>query len=165
MIASSNGCGGLRAAVRGLACEWLCRQALQRKAVMLLPVRRTSEAILAVCAVFFACAAAAQSSPAQATPAQQPAENPQPANPQSVEPQSNSTPGSPTQAEPAQPAPEWKTFSFPDEGFSALFPSQPAKQKQSVPADKVTLELRSYTVETAAMAVEVGVCDYGDAIH
>jgi hypothetical protein len=61
---------------------------------------------------------------------------------------------------------EWKSFSYPSEGFRASFPSEPTKQTRDVPTAAGSFELRTYLVETSggAYAFFVGVCDYGDAI-
>jgi len=124
---------------------------------MLRAMRRKSHFRLFACVAFLGGAATAQSPPAQMAP-EPPATQTQPSQSQSAGPAGP--------ASPAEPAPlQWKTYSFPDDGFSASFPSQPATQKQIVPADSATLELRNYTVETPSLALEVGVCDYGDAIH
>jgi glucose/arabinose dehydrogenase len=77
--------------------------------------------------------------------------------------QTQAPPSSAAQPPPVQP-PEWKTYRYPADGFSASFPSEPVAQKQHVPTGTVTLELRNYTVATETVTVEVGVCDYGDAI-
>jgi hypothetical protein len=77
--------------------------------------------------------------------------------------QTQPPPSSAARPQPEQP-PEWKTYRYPDDGFSASFPSEPLEQKQHVPTGTVTLELRNYTVATGTVTVEVGVCDYGDAI-
>jgi hypothetical protein len=58
-------------------------------------------------------------------------------------------------------APEWKTYSYATDGFSASFPSQPAFQKRNIPTEAGSFELRSYTVEDGDVAIFVGVCDYG----
>jgi hypothetical protein len=88
------------------------------------------------------------------------------AQPQAAAPPAAQSPGAqPPRPESQAGQPDWKSYNFTDEGFSALFPSQPVKQKQNIPADKITLELRSYTVETPSLALEVVVCDFGDAIH
>jgi hypothetical protein len=67
-----------------------------------------------------------------------------------------------TQVAPPQAA-EWKTYSFPAEGFSASFPAQPIEQKQTVPTDAGTFELHTYIAASDVVALYVGVCDYGDA--
>lgn len=58
---------------------------------------------------------------------------------------------------------EWKTYSFPAEGFSILFPTQPTEQKQAVPTDAGSFELHTYLAASDTVALYVGVCDYGDA--
>jgi hypothetical protein len=61
-------------------------------------------------------------------------------------------------------APQWKTYSYPADGFSTSFPSEPTMQKQNVPTEKGSFELRAYLAEDGQAAVFVGVCDYGTAI-
>jgi hypothetical protein len=61
-------------------------------------------------------------------------------------------------------APQWKTYSYPADGFSASFPGEPTLQKKDVPTEKGNFELRAYLVEDGQAAVFVGVCDYGTAI-
>jgi hypothetical protein len=61
-------------------------------------------------------------------------------------------------------APQWKTYSYPADGFSASFPGEPTMQKQNVPTEKGSFELRAYLVEDGQAAVFVGVCDYGSAV-
>jgi hypothetical protein len=58
----------------------------------------------------------------------------------------------------------WKTYSYPADGFSSTFPSEPAMQKKDVPTQKGSFELRAYLVQDGDGAVFVGVCDYGSAI-
>lgn len=57
--------------------------------------------------------------------------------------------------------PDWKSYSFPADGFSASFPSLPSLQKQSVTTAASAFELRAYVVQDSTAAVFVGVCDYG----
>jgi hypothetical protein len=60
--------------------------------------------------------------------------------------------------------PEWKTYSYPADGFSVSLPSQPNIQKQNVPTDAGTFELRTYVVDVAPSGMMVGVCDYGSEL-
>jgi hypothetical protein len=60
--------------------------------------------------------------------------------------------------------PAWKTYSYPADGFSATFPSEPELQKKNVPTEKGSFELRAYLAQDGQAAVFVGVCDYGSAI-
>jgi len=62
------------------------------------------------------------------------------------------------------PVPQWKTYSYPTDGFSAIFPFEPGMQKKNVPTDKGTFELRAYLTEDSPSALFVGVCDYGSAV-
>ena len=64
----------------------------------------------------------------------------------------------------AAPAPEWKTYSYPEDGFSAVYPNAPELQKSNVPTDAGTFELRAYLAMDGEAAVFVGVCDYGSAV-
>ena len=58
----------------------------------------------------------------------------------------------------------WKSYSYPADGFSVSFPAEPSMQKQNVPTDAGTFELRAYLAEVGDAAVYVGVCDYGSAV-
>jgi hypothetical protein len=60
--------------------------------------------------------------------------------------------------------PTWQTYSYPADGFSASFPSEPDLQKKNVPTDRGNFELRSYIGTDGEVAMFVGVCDYGSAI-
>jgi hypothetical protein len=73
------------------------------------------------------------------------------------------TPAAPTQSAPMPAAltPAWKSYSYPADGFSASFPSEPELQKRDVPTDAGTFELRSYIGTDGAVAMFIGVCDYG----
>jgi hypothetical protein len=73
-----------------------------------------------------------------------------------------SPPAAPASIPPAQVT-EWKTYSFPAEGFSASFPAEPARQKQAVATDAGTFELRTYLAANDTVALYIGVCDYGEA--
>jgi hypothetical protein len=64
----------------------------------------------------------------------------------------------------AAQAPEWKTYSYPADGFRASFPSEPELQKRSIPTEAGSFELRSYLVQDSAAVLFVGVCDYGAQI-
>lgn len=66
---------------------------------------------------------------------------------------------------PAAQAQEWKTYSYPADGFSASFPSQPEESKRNVDTAAGTFELRSYIVDSGAVALFVGVCDYGATVQ
>ena len=61
----------------------------------------------------------------------------------------------------AVPAPEWKPYRYPVDGFSASFPSSPAVEKQSVPTDAGAFDLVTYEAEDAASTLIAAVCDYG----
>lgn len=63
----------------------------------------------------------------------------------------------------ATPAPEWKTYAYPAEGFSALYPQGPTLNKQNVDTAAGTVEVRSYMVDLGSTALFVAVCDYGQA--
>jgi hypothetical protein len=54
-------------------------------------------------------------------------------------------------------------YEYPSDGFRASFPSKPELQKQNVPTDAGTFELRAYVTESDEAAIYVGVCDYGAA--
>ncbi len=58
----------------------------------------------------------------------------------------------------------WKTYSYPADGFSASYPSEPELQKRDVPTDAGSFELRSYLVQDGQVAMFIGVCDYGQQV-
>jgi hypothetical protein len=60
--------------------------------------------------------------------------------------------------------PGWKPYSYPAEGFRIDFPAQPALQKQNVPTQAGTFELRAYLAQVDPSAYFVGICDYGTAV-
>ena len=64
---------------------------------------------------------------------------------------------------PPAPTPDWKTYSYPADGFSASFAFEPGQQKKNVPTDAGTFELRAYIAQDGEAAMFVGVCDYGTA--
>ena len=55
----------------------------------------------------------------------------------------------------------WQSFGSANDGFRALFPSEPEVSRTSVPAGNDTVELRSYGAQAGDTALYVGVCDYG----
>jgi hypothetical protein len=60
-------------------------------------------------------------------------------------------------------AQQWKTYSYPADGFSAAFPVEPQFSKREIPTDKGSFELRSYIAQDGLVSVMIGVCDYGAA--
>jgi hypothetical protein len=72
-------------------------------------------------------------------------------------------PSAPTPAAPSAQTAKWKTYTHPEDGFSASFPSAPEFQKRDVPTEKGSFELRSYIVEIEPVTIFAGVCDYGSA--
>jgi len=81
----------------------------------------------------------------------------------SIYAQTAPTPSTPAPATPSAQAALWKTFSYPEEGFSVSFPAAPESSKRDVPTEKGSFELRSYIVEIEPVAIFVGICDYGSA--
>jgi len=79
-------------------------------------------------------------------------------------PPAQATPAAPAQAAPA-PAPNWQSYSYPTEGFSAVFPFAPQIEKRNIPTAAGSFELRTYLVEVGSSALFVGVCDYGTAVQ
>jgi len=73
-------------------------------------------------------------------------------------------PSTPPPAASSAPTPESKAYSYPADGFSATFPSEPTMQKKDVPTSAGTFELRAYLAEQGEAAMFVGVCDYGSAV-
>jgi hypothetical protein len=63
----------------------------------------------------------------------------------------------------AAQAPNWQTYSYPADGFSASYPSVPDLQKKEIPTDAGTFEMRSYVGTDGDVAMFVAVCDYGNA--
>src|SRR5271157_2623098 len=72
--------------------------------------------------------------------------------------------GAQTTPAPSTQAPQWKTYSYPADGFSAVFPAEPQMTKRNVPTDAGSFELRAYLAEDGQSALYVGVCGYGSAI-
>lgn len=70
---------------------------------------------------------------------------------------------------PAAPAPApplvWKTYTSSSDGFSVSFPGDPSLQKNNIPTDAGSFELRAYLSEPGSAALFVGVCDYGAAVQ
>ena len=58
-------------------------------------------------------------------------------------------------------APGWQTYSYPSDGFSASYPSQPQLSSKEISTDAGPFELRSYMAEAGDVALFVGVTDYG----
>jgi hypothetical protein len=67
----------------------------------------------------------------------------------------------PRAAAPPPPAPDWKPYPYPADGFTASFPSAPEVEKQNVPTAAGTFEMRTYTAESNSSALIIAVCDYG----
>jgi len=59
------------------------------------------------------------------------------------------------------PAPDWKTYGYPTDGFSASFPVAPTIEKQNVTSGGGTYELRTYEADDSSTALIAAVCDYG----
>ena len=57
---------------------------------------------------------------------------------------------------------EWKSYSYPAEGFQASYPSTPAPERKAVDTQLGTFELRSYVAEAGDVALFIGVCDFGN---
>jgi hypothetical protein len=72
--------------------------------------------------------------------------------------------GAQTAAAPSAPVPEWKSYSYPADGFNASFPFEPQMSKRDVPTDKGSFELRAYLAQDGEAAMFVGICDYGSAV-
>ncbi len=56
---------------------------------------------------------------------------------------------------------EWKSYSYPADGFQASFPSVPDLQKKDIPGEAGSFQLRSYIAQDSGVATFVAVCDYG----
>lgn len=59
--------------------------------------------------------------------------------------------------------PEWKTYSYPADGFSASFPAEPQAQNRDIPTEAGSFKLRTYVIQTGQVVLFVGVCNYGAA--
>jgi glucose/arabinose dehydrogenase len=59
---------------------------------------------------------------------------------------------------------EWKTYSYPADGFSVSLPLEPMMQKKDVPTEKGSFEMHAYLVQETESALVVMACNYGDAI-
>ena len=57
---------------------------------------------------------------------------------------------------------QWKTYSYPADGFSAMFPFEPSQDKKDIESASGTYQLHSYITEDDQVALYVGVCDYGE---
>jgi hypothetical protein len=57
----------------------------------------------------------------------------------------------------------WKSYSYPADGFQASFASMPEVSKKDVPTEKGSFELRTYVAQDASVTMSVGVCDYGSS--
>jgi len=113
-------------------------------------------ALLCLSCLAAGLAARAQMAPATLAPNSHPA--PRPSDPAAL------IETVPAPQEQAAPVPQWKSYSYPADGFSGVFPFEPTMQKKNVPTDKGTFELRAYLTQDSSSAVFVGVCDYGSAI-
>lgn len=60
---------------------------------------------------------------------------------------------------------QWKLYSYPPDGFAALFPSQPDTQKKNIETPAGIFELRSYVASAGDASLFVSVCDYGGAFE
>jgi hypothetical protein len=67
----------------------------------------------------------------------------------------------PAPAAPSAQTVEWKTYSYPEDGFSVSFPSQPQLKKSSLDTKTGEIEVRTYLVILQPAWV-VAVIDYGE---
>ena len=56
---------------------------------------------------------------------------------------------------------DWKTYSYPADGFQASYPSTPEVSKKEIPSEAGSFELRTYIAVVGPAALFIGVCDYG----
>jgi hypothetical protein len=73
-------------------------------------------------------------------------------------------PASTVAASAAVAAPDWKTYPYPADGFSALFPAKPQFEKQNVPTDAGTAEYHAYTAEDGPTSMIAGVTEFGPTL-
>ena len=142
-----------------------------------MPIRRPKivlcrRAVIAASLCFLAnLSAQTQNTQTPTAPPQQ-AQEPQAQTPKSQPPQAQAppaqtpqtqTPKTPASQEqpPQEPNPDWKTYNYPADGFSAAFPSKPAQTTKNVGTDTGTYELHSYLAVDGQTALYIGVCDYG----
>jgi len=59
---------------------------------------------------------------------------------------------------------DWKSYSYPADGFQASYPSAPEITKKDIPTDSGSFELRSYIAQVTPVALFIGVCDYGSKV-
>lgn len=64
----------------------------------------------------------------------------------------------------AQTSPQWKTYPYAADGFSAMFPAQPEMTSQNVNTAAGPFELRSYTVQIDQVALVVDVTNCGTSL-
>ena len=56
---------------------------------------------------------------------------------------------------------DWKPYPYPEDGFSASFPSQPKVQKQDILTEAGKVEMRTYDSDQGSAEFIAAVCDYG----
>jgi hypothetical protein len=59
--------------------------------------------------------------------------------------------------------PQWKTYSYPADGFSVSLPSEPAIEKQNVDTDAGVVELHTYLADDDPGGMMIGVGSFGAA--
>jgi hypothetical protein len=117
-----------------------------------------SATVALLCLLCLAAGLGARAQMAPATLAPNPHPAPRPSDPAAL------IETVPAPQEQTAPVPQWKSYSYPADGFSAVYPFEPDMQKKNVPTDKGTFELRAYLAQDSSSALFVGVCDYGSAI-
>jgi hypothetical protein len=60
---------------------------------------------------------------------------------------------------------DWKSYSYPADGFQASYPTAPEVSKKDIPTEAGPFELRTYIAEVGSAALFIGVCDYGPKNH
>jgi len=60
--------------------------------------------------------------------------------------------------------PEWKSYSYPTDGFHVSFPSAPKVETSTVPTDVGQIELHTYTTSVSETALYIGVSDFGASV-
>ena len=67
---------------------------------------------------------------------------------------------------PASQAPQWKQYSYPEDGFTVTAPSPPTFAKQEKPTDSGSLELRQYSVDMGgSVEIFISVSDIANTSH
>ena len=56
---------------------------------------------------------------------------------------------------------DWKSYSYPADGFQANYPSVPELTKKDIPTEAGSFQLHTYLAEIGSAALNISVCDFG----